>query len=77
LGWNPGKFVCILGGEYTDYSCEVHKTLLAVKDLEDLAHMKRILLDGCPTDLMFEKPLRNKMEIFQGGIQKASMIIQK
>jgi hypothetical protein len=80
FGLNPGKFFGLLGGEYTGYTRNVHRTLSAVKDLispEDLAHLKRILLDGCPAELTFEKPLSNKMKMILRGNQKASMRIQK
>ncbi len=63
---DPFKFVCFLGGEYTGYTRDVHRTLSAVKDHispEDLTHMKCILLDGCPAELTFEEPLSNKMEV--------------
>jgi hypothetical protein len=55
-----------LGGEYTGYSHNVHRTLSAIKDHispEDLTHMKQIFLDGCPAELIFEEPLSNKMEM--------------
>jgi hypothetical protein len=70
FGLGPGNFVQFLGGEYTGYSCNFQRTLSAVKDhisLEDLAHMKRILLEGCPAELMFKKSLNNKMEMISRG----------
>ncbi len=66
FGLDPGKFVHFLGGEYTGYTRDVHRTLSAVKDHispEDLAHMKRILLDGCLAELTFKEPLSTKMEM--------------
>jgi hypothetical protein len=77
---DPGKLIPFLGGEYTGYTHDVHMTLSAVKDHispEDLTHMKWILLDGCPAELTFEEPLRNKMEMISRGTSKASTIIQK
>ncbi len=74
FGLDPGKFVCFLGGEYTRCTLNVHRTLSAVKDHispEDLAHMKRILLDGCPAELTFEEPLSNKMEMISKGNSKS------
>jgi hypothetical protein len=74
FGLDPGKFVLFLGGKYTGYTCDVHRTLSAVKDhisLEDLAHMKRILLDGCPAELTFKEPLQNKMEMILRGNSKS------
>jgi hypothetical protein len=74
FGLDPGKFVHFLGGEYTGYTRNVHRTLSAVKDHispEDLAHMKCILLDGCPAESTFEKPLSNKMEMILRGNSKS------
>jgi hypothetical protein len=59
-----------LGREYTGYTC----ILSAVKDhisLEDLAHMKRILLDSCLVELTFKDPLSNKMEMILRGNSKS------
>jgi hypothetical protein len=73
FGLDPGKFVCFLGAEYTGYTHNVHRTLSVVKDHispEDLAHMKQILLDGCPAELTFEEPLSNKMEMILRGNSK-------
>jgi hypothetical protein len=74
FGLDPGKLICFLGREYTKYTHDVHRTLLAVKDCispEDLAHMKRILLEGCPAELTFEEPLSNKMEMITRGTSKS------
>jgi hypothetical protein len=38
---------------------------------DDYAHMKRILLDGCPAQLDFEEPLSNKIEIIERGNSKS------
>jgi hypothetical protein len=43
FGLDPGKFICVLGGEYTGHSCDVQRTSSAVKDHispDDLTHMK-------------------------------------
>jgi hypothetical protein len=64
--FDPGKFVRFLGGEYTGYSCNIQKILLAVKDHfshEDLAHMKLILLDESPAESILEEPLSNRLEM--------------
>jgi hypothetical protein len=74
FGLDPGKFVRLLGGEYTGYTCNVHRTMSAVKDHispEDLAHMKGILLGGCPAEFTFKEPLSNKMEMISGGNSKS------
>jgi hypothetical protein len=73
FGLDPGKFVCFLKREYTGYSCNVQRTVSVVKDRispEDLAHMKLILLDGCPTESIFKEPLNNKMEMISRGNSK-------
>jgi hypothetical protein len=74
FGLDPGKFVFFLGVEYTRYTRDVHRILSAVKEhisSEDFAHMRRILLDGCPAELTFEEPLRNKMEMITRGNSKS------
>ncbi len=71
---NPGEVVCFLGGEYTRYTRNVHRTLSVVKDHispEDLSNMKRILLDSCPAELTFEEPLSNKMKMISRGNSKS------
>jgi hypothetical protein len=65
-GLDPSKLIHYLGGEYTGYFQDIQKTLQVVKDHvspEDLAHMERILLDGCPAELTFEELLSSKMEM--------------
>jgi hypothetical protein len=37
---------------------------------EDPAHIKWILLDGCPIELIFDLPLSNKMEMISRGNSK-------
>jgi hypothetical protein len=32
---------------------------------DDYAHMKRILLDGCPSQLDFKEPLSNKIKMIK------------
>jgi hypothetical protein len=57
-----------MGGEYTGQHRDTHSTLAAVKGhvlADDDAHMKRILLDGCPSQLDFEEPLSNKIEMIE------------
>ncbi len=38
---------------------------------EDLAHIKQVLLNGCPADLTFEEPLSNKIEMISRGNSKS------
>jgi hypothetical protein len=63
-----------MGGEYTEYHCDVKKTLIAVHPYvtdEDYNHMERILLDGCPVELKFMEPLSNKLEMIRRGNSKS------
>jgi hypothetical protein len=74
FGLDPGKFVHFIGGEYNCYSCDVKKTLSAFIDHispEDLSHMKKSLLDGCPAELLFKEPLSIKMEMILRGNLKS------
>ena len=74
FGLDPGKFVRWMGGEYTGHHRDVEKTLVAVRPhvtVEDYNHIERILLDGCPAELMFTKPLSNKLEMIRRGILKS------
>ena len=53
-----------MGGEYIGYHRDVQRTLAAVQPHimdKDYGHIKRILLDGCPSELMFIEPLDNKL----------------
>ena len=71
---DPGKLVCWLGGKYTGARRDVTGTLTAVRDqvsTDDYNHMKRILLDGFPFELTFDKPLANKSVMIQRGNSKS------
>ena len=60
---DPGKLARWLGGEYTGEFCDVNRTLTEVRDhvsSDDFNHMKRILLDGSPGEMTFDKPTVNK-----------------
>jgi hypothetical protein len=73
FGLDPGKFVQWLGGEYTGHHWDVQTTLDAVESHimpGDFEHMKRILLDGCPAELMFIEPLDNKLAMLKRGNSK-------
>jgi hypothetical protein len=73
FGLNPEKFVQWLGGEYTGHHWDVQTTLDAVESHitpGDLKHMKGILLDGCPAELMFIEPLDNKLAMLKHGNSK-------
>ncbi len=74
FGLDPGKFVCFLLGEYTSQHRDICCTLDAIQDhitSDDYGHIKRILLDGCPTQLTFEEPLSNKLEFISRGNSKS------
>ena len=63
IGLDPGKLVRWLGGEYIGARREVNHTLAAAEAhviTDDFKHMKRILLDGSPYKLKFNKLLSNK-----------------
>jgi hypothetical protein len=73
FGLNPGKFVRWLGGKYTGHHQDIQTTLDAVESHitpRDFEHMKRILLDGCPAELMFIEPLDNKLAMLKRGNSK-------
>jgi hypothetical protein len=66
FGLDLGRFVRWMGGEYTGQYRDTHSTLAAVRghvSADDYAHMKRILLNGCPAQLDFEEPLSNKINM--------------
>ncbi len=74
FGLDPGKFVRWMGGKYTGYHRDVQKTLTAVQPYiaaEDYNHIERILLDSCPTELMFTEPLDNKLKLIRRGNSKS------
>jgi hypothetical protein len=73
FGLDPGKFFRWLGGKYTGHHWDVQMTLDAVKSHitpRDFEHMKQILLDGCPAELMFIEPLDNKLARLKRGNSK-------
>jgi hypothetical protein len=74
FGLDPGRFVQWMGGEYTGQHQDAQSTLAAIRghvSANDYAHMKRILLDGCPAQLNFEEPLSNKIEMIERGNSKS------
>jgi hypothetical protein len=74
FGFNPGKFVRWMGGEYTGYHRDVQRTLVAVRPYiiaDDYNHIERILLDRCPSELMFTEPLDNKLKMIRQGNLKS------
>ncbi len=74
FGLDPGKFVRWMGGDYTGYHCDDQRTLAAVCPYitaKDYNHIERILLDGCPAELMFTEPLDNKLQMIRRGHSKS------
>ena len=74
---DPGKLVHWLGGEYTGARREVNRTLAAAKDhvsTDDFNHMKRILLDGFPFELKFDKPLGNKQTLLSHDTKHHALV---
>jgi hypothetical protein len=68
FGLDPKRFVRWMGGKYTCQHQDTHSTLAAVGGhvlADDYAHMKRILLDSCLTQLNFKEPLSNKIEMIE------------
>jgi len=62
---NPGICVQWMGGEYTGYHRDVQRTLVAVHPhvmAKNNNHIEQILLDSCPTELMFTESLENNLK---------------
>jgi len=74
FGMDPGKLVRWLGGEYIGDCRDVACILATVHghiSKDDYAHMKRILINGCPVELKFEEPLSNKLAMIEQGNLKS------
>jgi hypothetical protein len=57
-----------MGGKYTGQHQDTHSSLATVRGhvlADDYAHMKRILLDGYPSQLEFKEHLSNKIEMIE------------
>ncbi len=73
FGLEPGRFVCWLGGEYTGRDRDILLILGALDGLisdNDLIHVRRILLHGCPHKLQFTESIHSKHEMMERGNQK-------
>lgn len=73
FGLEPGNFVRWMGGEYIGIRRDVPRILGALKGLisdEDLFHVRRILLQGCPHKLIFTESLVSKHKMMERGNQK-------
>ncbi len=74
FGLDPGKFVCWSSGEYTGQYQDVCRMLTAIQEhvtKEDYKHIKRILLDGCRTQITFKEPSSNKLDFISCGDSKS------
>jgi hypothetical protein len=74
FGLDLGRFVRWMGGKYTGQHRDTHSTLAVVRghvSADDYAHVKRILLDGCPAQVDSEEPLSNKIEMIKCGNSKS------
>ena len=74
FGMDPGKFVRWMGGEYTGNSRDVSQILSDVKDHilpSDYDHLKRILMQGCPSRFCFDEDLHNKQIMMNRGNSKS------
>jgi hypothetical protein len=74
FGLDPGRFAQWMGDKYTGQHQDAHSTLAVVRGhnlADDYAHMKRILLDGCPAQLKIEETLSNKIEMIERGNSKS------
>ena len=74
FGLDPGKFVHWMAGEYTGNTRDVPATLAALNghvSTSDYEHIRRILMQGCPAKLQFDKSSTNKLAILKRGNQKS------
>ena len=59
-GFDPGKIVRTLGGEYAGAWKNVPAVLTTIKSIvseSDYQHVKRILTSGCPSVVEFNEPV--------------------
>ncbi len=71
-GLHPGMLIHYLNGEYTGKSRDAEPILREVTphiSNKDAAHIKRILTQGCPSNLIFEETPENKLAVIQKGNQ--------
>jgi hypothetical protein len=61
---HPGMLIRYLKGEYIGKSQDIKKILTEVKpfiEKKDLKHIKRIITQGCPAQLIFEEESASKL----------------
>ena len=74
FGMHPGKLVRYLGGEYTGSNRDAKRAVDALGGLiseSNLGHVKRILLQGCPSELVLSKSSESKLSMMRRGNQKS------
>jgi len=74
FGLEIGKVMRYMKGEYTGANRDVKRTLAAVKGHitdDDYNHLKRILINGCPSRLNFDETLHNKLRMINRGNSKS------
>ena len=74
FGMDPGKFVCWMGGEYTGNGLDISNILSEVKHHilpSDYDHLKRILMQGCPSWFRFDEEFQNKQIMMNRGNSKS------
>ncbi|KAL7524758.1 hypothetical protein ACHAXR_000705, partial [Thalassiosira sp. AJA248-18] len=67
---NPGMVVRFMSGEYTGETRDVQAIVKEIEqhvDPSDLAHIIRILTQGCPSVLDFEEDSSNKLDLISRG----------
>ena len=72
-GLNMGMVIRYLKGEYIGASRDANAILSVVSSLisnQDCEHIKRIINQGCPSQLDFEEDSDNKHQVLQRGNQK-------
>jgi hypothetical protein len=79
FGLDSGKFERFLLGKYTGQHQDIRCTLDAVQDhvtSDNYNHIKQILLNGCPAQLTFKKPLSNKLQFTSCGNSRVLLRIR-
>ena len=79
-GLNMGMVIRYLKGEYIGASRDANAILSVVSSLisnQDCEHIKRIINQGCPSQLDFEEDYDNKHQVLQRGNQRRLTNTQK
>jgi hypothetical protein len=65
-GLYPGMLICYLNGEYTGKSRDVEPIVREVSphiNNKDAAYIEWILMQGCPSHLIFKETPENKLAV--------------